>query len=113
MRSLNRLAIWSGNRSGVNSSRRSAREIAFSQSGVNPLEREREGFLRRNARQNRKRQNLGGFENGECSLKPSVVAENSEVCDLEGIYVSPNTRQRAGGKFVFRIYAAFLLDKVK
>jgi ribosomal protein S18 acetylase RimI-like enzyme len=72
-------------------------EIAFSASGINPLEADREGFLRRTAH----RIELGRVwvcaRDGKLNFKADVVSETPEVIYLEGVYVAPCARGKGFG----------------
>ena len=66
--------------------------MAEAESGVNPLERDREGFLARCARRISKNRVWVLIENDRLIFKADVQAETPEVIYLEGIYVSPEHR---------------------
>lgn len=72
-------------------------EMAFEESGVNPMERDPEGFRRRTAR----RIELGRYwvwtKHGKLIFKADVIAETPEAAYLEGIYVSPDERGKGYG----------------
>ena len=88
-------------------------DVAFQESGVNPMERDREGFLRRTLARIEKGRTWGVFENGELLFKADIVAENSEVMYLEGIYVNPKLRGKGLGANCLSHLCSILLDKVK
>lgn len=67
-------------------------EVAFVESGVDPLEKDREGFLKRTLRRIEKERTFVVFDNGKLVFKADIVAETSEVIYLEGIYVAPEYR---------------------
>lgn len=67
-------------------------EVAFIESGVNPLEKDREGFLKRTLRRIEKERTFVVFDNGNLVFKADIVAETSDVIYLEGIYVAPEYR---------------------
>jgi GNAT superfamily N-acetyltransferase len=85
-------------------------EIAFSASGVNPLEVDREGFMRRTAH----RIELGRVwvcaSEGKLNFKADVVSETTEVIYLEGVYVAPCER---GKGFGLRCLAQLNLELLK
>jgi GNAT superfamily N-acetyltransferase len=85
-------------------------EIAFSASGINPLEADREGFLRRTAH----RIELGRVwvcaRDGKLNFKADVVSETPEVIYLEGVYVAPCER---GKGFGLRCLAQLNLELLK
>ncbi|HEV2704743.1 MAG TPA: GNAT family N-acetyltransferase [Pyrinomonadaceae bacterium] len=72
-------------------------QMAFDESGVNPLEADPEGFRRRCAR----RIELGRVwvmvEDGTLIFKADVVSETPEAVYIEGVYVSPQARGRGYG----------------
>lgn len=71
--------------------------MAFEESGVNPLERDPEGFRRRTAR----RIELGRYwvwtKRGRLVFKADIIAETPEAAYLEGIYVNPQERGKGYG----------------
>lgn len=85
-------------------------EIAFSATGINPLEVDREGFMRRTAH----RIELGRVwvcaRDGELNFKADVVSETPEVIYLEGVYVAPCER---GKGFGLRCLAQLNLELLK
>jgi len=68
-------------------------EVAFEESGVDPLVKDREGFLKRVTRRiNQERVWVVFDAEGKLVFKADVVAETPEVKYLEGIYVHPEYR---------------------
>jgi GNAT superfamily N-acetyltransferase len=67
-------------------------QVAFEESGVNPLERDREKFLGRTLRRIEKGWCWVVVEDGKLVFKADIVAKTSEVIYLEGIYVAPESR---------------------
>ena len=88
-------------------------EVAFLESGVDPLEKDREGFLQRTLRRIEKNRTWVVFENGELLFKADIVAESSEVMYLEGIYVNPKLRGKGHGANCLSHLCSILLGKVK
>jgi GNAT superfamily N-acetyltransferase len=72
-------------------------EVAFIESGVNPMEKDPEGFLQRCLRRIEKERTFVVFEDGKLVFKADIVAETDDVIYLEGIYVSPEYRGRGIG----------------
>ncbi len=72
-------------------------QIAFLESGVDPLVKDREGFLKRALRRIEKHRTFVVFENDRLLFKADVAAESSEVFYLEGIYVAPEMRGKGIG----------------
>jgi hypothetical protein len=88
-------------------------EIALMESGVNPLERDREGFLGRTLRRIRQERTFVVFENGKLLFKADVVAETADVIYLEGIYVAPDQRGSGNGSKYLSQLSRMLLSRVK
>ena len=72
-------------------------KVAFIESGVNPMEQDREGFLNRCAKRIEKERTFVVFKNGNLVFKADIVAETEDVIYLEGIYVSSDYRGRGIG----------------
>jgi ribosomal protein S18 acetylase RimI-like enzyme len=66
--------------------------MAEAESGVNPLDADRDGFLARCSRRIEKGRVWVIVKDGELLFKSDVQAEASEVIYLEGVYVNPNYR---------------------
>jgi len=66
--------------------------LAEAESGINPLEKDREGFLQRCARRIKMNRVWVMVENDELIFKADVQAETSEIIYLEGVYVNPKFR---------------------
>lgn len=88
-------------------------EVAFIESGVNPLERDREGFLKRCAKRIEKERTFVVFENGKLVFKADIVAETEDVIYLEGIYVSEDYRGRGVGAECLAKLSLDLLNRVE
>lgn len=74
-------------------------EVAFIESGVNPLEKDRQGFLRRCLKRIEQNRTFIAEKDGKLIFKADIVAETDAVVYLEGIYVSPEYRgQNIGSK---------------
>lgn len=67
-------------------------EVAFIESGIDPMSRDREGFLQRVLRRIEQGRTFVVFENGELIFKADIISEASDVIYLEGVYVAPNRR---------------------
>lgn len=72
-------------------------EMALAESGVNPLELDREGFLLRTARRIAKGRCWVSVNDGRLTFKADVVCDTPEVVYLEGVYVDPAERGRGLG----------------
>lgn len=88
-------------------------EVAFEESGVNPMEKDREGYLKRVLRRIEQGRVWGVFEEGKLVFKADVIAETSDVMYLEGIYVSPESRGKGIGANCLSQLSRVLLEKVK
>lgn len=87
-------------------------EVAFIESGVNPMEKDREGFLKRTLKRIEKGRTFVVFENGKLVFKADIVAETSDVAYLEGIYVSPEYRGQSVGSDCLAKLSLQLMDRV-
>ena len=88
-------------------------EVALMESGVNPLTKDREGFLQRTLRRIRQERTFVVFENGKLLFKADIVAETADVIYLEGIYVASDRRGAgAGAKYLSQL-SRLLLNRVK
>lgn len=72
-------------------------ELAFAESGVNPLERGPEGFRQRCARRIEQGRTWIWIETGEILFKADVVSDTPSVIYLEGIWTNPNRRSQGYG----------------
>ncbi|HLM01907.1 MAG TPA: GNAT family N-acetyltransferase [Pyrinomonadaceae bacterium] len=88
-------------------------EIAEMESGVNPLKKDREGFLQRTLRRIRQERVFVVFENGKLLFKADIVAETPEVIYLEGIYVAPDRRGSGAGPKYLAQLSRQLLNRVR
>ena len=70
-------------------------QMAFDESGVNPMQRDPEGFRQRCARRIELGRTWVWVEAGQLMFKAEVVADTSSVIYLEGIWT--NSEQRAQG----------------
>jgi predicted GNAT family acetyltransferase len=72
-------------------------QLAYEESGVNPLERDPEGFRRRCARRIEQGRTWVCVENGKLIFKAEVVSETPETVYVEGVWVSPGERGKGYG----------------
>lgn len=72
-------------------------EMAFEESGVNPLERDALGFRQRTARRIEQGRVWVWVENGQLIFKTDIVADTPKAVYLEGIYVHPQERRKGYG----------------
>ncbi len=71
--------------------------MAFEESGVNPMERDPEGFRRRTARRIEQGRYWVWTKRGRLVFKADIIAETPEAAYLEGIYVNPEERGKGYG----------------
>lgn len=86
-------------------------EVAFIECGVNPLEKDREGFLKRTLKRIEKGRTFVVFENGKLVFKADIAAETAETAYLEGVYVSPEYRGQGIGSVCLSNLSLQLLDR--
>lgn len=88
-------------------------EVALIESGVNPLEKDPDGFLKRCMRRIEQGRTFVVFEDGKLLFKADIVAETDNVIYLEGIYVSPEMRGKGVGPRCLSKLSTMLLDRVE
>ncbi len=88
-------------------------EIALLESGVDPMERDREGFLGRVLRRIRQGRIFVVVEEGKLVFKVDVIAQTANVAYLEGVYVSPERRGEGIGSNCLSNVSIRLLDSVQ
>jgi predicted GNAT family acetyltransferase len=72
-------------------------EMAFAESGINPLEIDAEGFRKRCARRIGRKRVWVWVEDGRLIFKADVISDTPEVIYLEGVYVNLEDRGRGFG----------------
>ncbi len=72
-------------------------QLAFEESGVNPLERDPEGFRQRCARRIEQERTWVWVEDGELVFKADVVSDTPSVIYLEGVWTNPENRCQGYG----------------
>ena len=87
-------------------------EIAFIECGVDPMLRDREGFLKRVARRIDQNRVFSVVEDGKLVFKADVIAETDETIYLEGIYVDPDLRGKGVGSRCLAALTVQLLSRV-
>ncbi len=88
-------------------------EIAFVESGINPLEKDREGFLSRVLRRINQNRVWVVFDNEKLVFQTQIVAETDDVMYLEGVYVNPEYRGKGIGSNCLSQLSRTLLENVK
>lgn len=87
-------------------------EVAFIESGVDPMVRDREGFLKRVARRIEQGRIHVVFDGDELVFKTDVIAQTSEVAYLEGVYVAEKLRGQGIGPKCLAAVTIGLLSEV-
>jgi hypothetical protein len=72
-------------------------EVAFIESGIDPMVRDREGFLKRVARRIEQGRVFVALDGDKVVFKADIIAETDNVVYLEGVYVTPEYRGRGIG----------------
>jgi uncharacterized protein len=72
-------------------------QIAFAENGVNPLEKDPEGFLVRCARRITNGKTWVLVEDGKLIFKADIAADTPDVIYLEGVWVDPQERNKGYG----------------
>jgi len=88
-------------------------EVALLESGIDPMVRDREGFLKRVARRIEQNRIFVVVENGELIFKADVVARTGDVAYLEGVYVHPDHRGEGVGSSCLSEVGLRLLNEVQ
>lgn len=89
-------------------------EVAFIESGVNPMERDPDGFFERTLKRIERGRTFVVFgEDGELIFKADIVAETDDVVYLEGIYVSPDRRGQGIGPECLAELSRRLMDRAE
>jgi predicted GNAT family acetyltransferase len=71
--------------------------MAFDESGINPLERDPEGFRQRCARRIEQGRTWVWTEAGEIIFKAEIASDTSSVIYLEGVWTNANHRSQGYG----------------
>lgn len=88
-------------------------QMAFEESGVNPMERDPEGFRARCARRIEQGRSWVWIKDGRMIFRADIIAETSDVAYLEGIYVAPEERGNGYGLRCLSQLGRTLLAHVK
>jgi GNAT superfamily N-acetyltransferase len=87
-------------------------EIAFVECGVDPMQKDREGFLKRVARRIEQDRVFTVYEDGKLIFKADIIAETPNAIYLEGIYVHPDLRGQGVGARCLAELTRQLLSRV-
>jgi uncharacterized protein len=88
-------------------------EVAFMECGVDPMKKDREGFLNRVARRIEQGRVFVMFEGDKLVFKADIIAETDQVVYLEGIYVAPEFRGKGIGSACLADLTLNLLNRVE
>lgn len=88
-------------------------EIAFMECGVDPMLKDREGFLKRVERRIEQGRIFVIFEGEKLVFKADIIAETADVIYLEGIYVAPEHRGKGVGSACLANLTLSLLNRVE
>jgi uncharacterized protein len=87
--------------------------MAFEESGVNPMEKDPNGFRLRCARRIEQGRVWVLVEDGQLIFKADIISDTSEVIYLEGIYVSAEERGKGLGRRCLSQLTRALLARTK
>lgn len=84
-------------------------QMAFAESGVNPMETDPEGFRQRCSRRIKKGRVWVWVQQGRLVFKADVMANTPDVIYVEGVYVAPEDRGKGIGLECFSRLTSYLL----
>ncbi len=87
-------------------------EVAFLESGVDPMVKDRDGFLKRVMRRIEQGRVFVVTDGDELIFKADIIAQTDEVIYLEGVYVSEKFRGRGIGPRCLAALTLRLLERV-
>ena len=87
-------------------------ELAFMETGTDPLQADREGFLKRVARRIEQGRIFVVAKDGKVVFKTDLIAETDQAAYLEGVYVAPELRGQGIGPKCLAEVTLELLDRV-
>lgn len=88
-------------------------QMAFEESGVNPLFVDPEGFYRRCARRIEQNRVWVNVENDELIFKADIISDSPDLIYLEGVYVNPEKRGKGIGTRCMKQLTNALLSRTK
>jgi uncharacterized protein len=88
-------------------------EVAFIECGVDPMQKDREGFLKRVARRIEQGRVFVVTDGENLVFKADIIAETTNTIYLEGIYVSPEYRGKGIGSDCLSALSLELLNSVE
>jgi uncharacterized protein len=87
--------------------------IAFMECGVDPMQKDREGFMKRVLRRIEQNRVFVVYDGETLVFKADIIAETAEVVYLEGIYVAPEYRGKGVGSSCLSKLTLNLLKRVQ
>ena len=87
--------------------------LAYQDSGVSPLQKDRAGFLFRCQKRIERDRVWTLIRNGEIMFKADIISETPDAIYLEGIYVNPNHRNQGLGSHCLTQLAHRLLHRAQ
>lgn len=88
-------------------------EVAETEQGVNPMDRDMKGFLKRTMRRIEQERVFVVFDGDRLVFKADIVAETGKVAYLEGVYVAPEYRGKGVGSKCLSKLCLELLGRVE
>lgn len=88
-------------------------EVAFIECGVDPMLKDREGFLKRVARRIEQGRVFIVTDGEKLVFKADIIAETDHTIYLEGVYVSPEYRGKGTGSDCLAALSLQLLDRAQ
>jgi predicted GNAT family acetyltransferase len=87
--------------------------LAYQESGVSPLQKDRAGFLFRCQQRIERHRVWTLIRSGEVIFKADIISETPDAIYLEGIYVNPNYRNKGLGSRCLRQLGRELLNRAQ
>ncbi len=88
-------------------------EVAFVESGIDPMRTDRSGFLKRTLRRIEQKRTFAVFQDDKLIFKADIAAETADTIYLEGIYVAPEFRGQGIASSCLSKLCAELLVRVE
>lgn len=88
-------------------------QIAFQESGINPLEKDPEGFRARCARRIENGKTWVLVKDGQLIFKADIISDTPDIIYLEGVWVHPQERSKGYGKRCMSQLTRELLPRTK
>lgn len=87
--------------------------IAFMESEVDPMQQDREGFMKRVLRRIEQHRVFVVYDGDKLVFKADIIAETADVVYLEGVYVAPEYRGQGVGSSCLAKLTLHLLKRVQ